>query len=70
VRTSNAGHCLLLVSRRRSMRVASRQRWHSETSFSGWGIRTVAKRGALQSMSSPADPSATRHSLIAAGWAL
>ncbi len=71
VRTSNAGHCLFagIVSEERARRVASTLT--NETSFSGWGIRTVATSEARYNPMSYHNGSVWPHdnALIAAGFA-
>ncbi len=71
VRTSNAGHCLFagIVSAERARRVAATLT--DETSFSGWGIRTVATSEARYNPMSYHNGSVWPHdnSLIAAGFA-
>ena len=71
VRTSNAGHCLFsgVASEEHASRVASTL--IDETSFSGWGIRTVASDEARYNPMSYHNGSVWPHdnSLIAAGLA-
>lgn len=71
VRTSNAGHCLFagIATEERARRVASTLT--DETSFSGWGIRTVASSEARYNPMSYHNGSIWPHdnSLIAAGFA-
>jgi len=71
VRTSNAGHCLLsgIATEERARRVATTLT--DETSFSGWGIRTVASSESRYNPMSYHDGSVWPHdnSLIAAGFA-
>jgi len=71
VRTSNAGHCLFsgIASEEHASRVASTL--IDETSFSGWGIRTVASDEARYNPMSYHNGSVWPHdnSLIAAGLA-
>src|SRR5262245_5718485 len=71
VRTSNAGHCLFagIATRERACRVAATLT--DETSFSGWGIRTVATNEARYNPMSYHNGSVWPHdnSLIAAGFA-
>jgi len=71
VRTSNAGHCLFagIASAEHARRVAATLT--HETSFSGWGIRTVATSEARYNPMSYHNGSVWPHdnSLIAAGFA-
>jgi glycogen debranching enzyme len=71
VRTSNAGHCLFagIASEEHARRVAATLT--DETSFSGWGIRTVATSEARYNPMSYHNGSVWPHdnSLIAAGFA-
>jgi glycogen debranching enzyme len=71
VRTSNAGHCLFagIASTERARRIAATLT--DETSFSGWGIRTVATSEARYNPMSYHNGSVWPHdnSLIAAGFA-
>ena len=71
VRTSNAGHCLFagIATEEHARRVASTLT--DETSFSGWGIRTVASSEARYNPMSYHNGSIWPHdnSLIAAGFA-
>jgi glycogen debranching enzyme len=71
VRTSNAGHCLFagIATEDHAQRVASTLT--DETSFSGWGIRTVASNEARYNPMSYHNGSIWPHdnSLIAAGFA-
>jgi len=71
VRTSNAGHCLFagIAMEDHAQRVASTLT--DETSFSGWGIRTVASSEARYNPMSYHNGSIWPHdnSLIAAGFA-
>ncbi len=71
VRTSNPGHCLFaaIASADRARRVAATLT--DETSFSGWGIRTVATTEARYNPMSYHNGSVWPHdnSLIAAGFA-
>jgi len=71
VRTSNAGHCLFagIASAEHARRVAATLT--DETSFSGWGIRTVATNQARYNPMSYHNGSVWPHdnSLIAAGFA-
>jgi glycogen debranching enzyme len=71
VRTSNAGHCLFtgIAIDEHAQRVASTLT--DETSFSGWGIRTVANSEARYNPMSYHNGSVWPHdnSLIAAGFA-
>src|SRR6266568_2979310 len=71
VRTSNAGHCLFagIATEEHAQRVASTLT--DETSFSGWGIRTVASNEARYNPMSYHNGSIWPHdnSLIAAGFA-
>jgi glycogen debranching enzyme len=71
VRTSNAGHCLFagIASAEHARRVAATLT--NETSFSGWGIRTVATSEARYNPMSYHNGSVWPHdnSLIAAGFA-
>jgi glycogen debranching enzyme len=71
VRTSNAGHCLFagIASAERARRIAATLT--HETSFSGWGIRTVATSEARYNPMSYHNGSVWPHdnSLIAAGFA-
>ena len=71
VRTSNAGHCLFagIASDERARRVATTLT--DDTSFSGWGIRTVASSEARYNPMSYHNGSIWPHdnSLIAAGFA-
>jgi glycogen debranching enzyme len=71
VRTSNAGHCLFagIVTEERARRVAATLT--SETSVSGWGIRTVATSEARYNPMSYHNGSVWPHdnALIAAGFA-
>jgi glycogen debranching enzyme len=71
VRTSNAGHCLFarIATEEHARRVATTLT--DETSFSGWGIRTVASSEARYNPMSYHDGSIWPHdnSLIAAGFA-
>ena len=71
VRASNAGHCLFagIASEEHARRVAATLT--DETSFSGWGIRTVATSEARYNPMSYHDGSVWPHdnSLIAAGFA-
>jgi len=71
VRTSNAGHCLFagIASLEHARRVAATL--IDETSFSGWGIRTVATSEARYNPMSYHNGSVWPHdnSLIAAGFA-
>jgi glycogen debranching enzyme len=71
VRTSNAGHCLFagIASAEHASRVAATLT--DETSFSGWGIRTVATSEARYNPMSYHNGSVWPHdnSLIAAGFA-
>jgi glycogen debranching enzyme len=71
VRTSNAGHCLFagIASADNARRVAATLT--DETSFSGWGIRTVATSEARYNPMSYHNGSVWPHdnSLIAAGFA-
>jgi glycogen debranching enzyme len=71
VRTSNAGHCLFtgIVTEERAQRVATTLT--DETSFSGWGIRTVATSEARYNPMSYHNGSVWPHdnALIAAGFA-
>ena len=71
VRTSNAGHCLFagIATEEHAQRVASTLT--DETSFSGWGIRTVASSEARYNPMSYHNGSIWPHdnSLIAAGFA-
>src|SRR5207244_4289360 len=71
VRTSNAGHCLFagIATEDHAQRVASTLT--DETSFSGWGIRTVASSEARYNPMSYHNGSVWPHdnSLIAAGFA-
>src|SRR6185369_603228 len=70
VRTSNAGHCLFagIATDEHARRVASTLT--DETSFSGWGIRTVASSEARYNPMSYHDGSIWPHdnSLVAAGF--
>jgi glycogen debranching enzyme len=70
VRTSNAGHCLFagIATQGHAQRVASTLT--DETSFSGWGIRTVASSEARYNPMSYHNGSVWPHdnSLIAAGF--
>jgi glycogen debranching enzyme len=71
VRTSNAGHCLFagIATQEHARRVAATLT--HETSFSGWGIRTVATSEARYNPMSYHNGSVWPHdnSLIAAGFA-
>lgn len=71
VRTSNAGHCLFagIASEEHARRVAATLT--SETSFSGWGVRTVAAGEARYNPMSYHNGSVWPHdnALIAAGFA-
>ena len=71
VRTSNAGHCLFagIATEDHAQRVASTLT--DETSFSGWGIRTIASSEARYNPMSYHNGSVWPHdnSLIAAGFA-
>jgi glycogen debranching enzyme len=71
VRTSNAGHCLFagIATEEHAQRVVSTLT--DETSFSGWGIRTVASSEARYNPMSYHNGSVWPHdnSLIAAGFA-
>jgi len=71
VRTSNAGQCLFagIATEHHAQRVASTLT--NETSFSGWGIRTVASSEARYNPMSYHNGSILPHdnSLIAAGFA-
>jgi glycogen debranching enzyme len=71
VRTSNAGHCLFagIATTEHARRVAATLT--DETSFSGWGIRTVASSEARYNPMSYHNGSIWPHdnSLIAAGFA-
>jgi glycogen debranching enzyme len=71
VRTSNAGHCLFagIATAEHARRVAATLT--DETSFSGWGIRTVASSEARYNPMSYHNGSIWPHdnSLIAAGFA-
>jgi glycogen debranching enzyme len=71
IRTSNPGHCLYtgLVDRDRARRVM--EQLMSETSFSGWGIRTVARTEARYNPMSYHNGSVWPHdnAIIAAGFA-
>ena len=71
VRTSNAGHCLFagVATPEHARRVATTLT--DETSFSGWGIRTVASREARYNPMSYHNGSVWPHdnSLVAAGFA-
>jgi glycogen debranching enzyme len=71
VRTSNAGHCLFagIATQEHARRVATTLT--DETSFSGWGIRTVASSEARYSPMSYHNGSVWPHdnALIAAGFA-
>jgi glycogen debranching enzyme len=71
VRTSNAGHCLFagIATEDHAQRVA--RTLTDETSFSGWGIRTVASTEARYNPMSYHNGSVWPHdnSLIAAGFA-
>jgi glycogen debranching enzyme len=71
VRTSNAGHCLFagIATEEHARRVATTLT--DETSFSGWGIRTVASNEARYNPMSYHNGSIWPHdnSLIAAGFA-
>jgi glycogen debranching enzyme len=71
VRTSNAGHCLFagIATQEHARRVAATLT--DETSFSGWGIRTVATSEARYNPMSYHNGSVWPHdnSLIAAGFA-
>jgi glycogen debranching enzyme len=71
VRTSNAGHCLFtgIASRQHARKVAATLM--SESSFSGWGIRTVSAGAARYNPMSYHDGSVWPHdnALIAAGFA-
>ena len=71
VRTSNAGHCLFagIATEEHARRVATTLT--DETSFSGWGIRTVASSEARYNPMSYHNGSVWPHdnSLIAAGFA-
>jgi glycogen debranching enzyme len=71
VRTSNAGHCLFsgIATEEHARRVATTL--IDETSFSGWGIRTVASSEARYNPMSYHNGSVWPHdnSLIAAGFA-
>jgi glycogen debranching enzyme len=71
VRTSNAGHCLFagIATEEHARRVAATLT--DETSFSGWGIRTVAASEARYNPMSYHNGSVWPHdnSLIAAGFA-
>ena len=71
VRTSNAGHCLFsgIATEEHAQRVATTLT--DETSFSGWGIRTVASSEARYNPMSYHNGSVWPHdnSLIAAGFA-
>jgi glycogen debranching enzyme len=71
VRTSNAGHCLFagIATEPHAQRVASTLT--DETSFSGWGIRTVARSESRYNPMSYHNGSVWPHdnSLIAAGFA-
>jgi glycogen debranching enzyme len=71
VRTSNAGHCLFagIATQEHARRVATTLT--DETSFSGWGIRTVASNEARYNPMSYHNGSIWPHdnSLIAAGFA-
>jgi glycogen debranching enzyme len=71
VRTSNAGHCLFagIATQDHAQRVASTL--IDQTSFSGWGIRTVASSEARYNPMSYHNGSVWPHdnSLIAAGFA-
>ena len=71
VRTSNAGHCLFagIASAEHARRIAATLT--HETSFSGWGIRTVATSEARYNPMSYHNGSVWPHdnSLIAAGFA-
>jgi glycogen debranching enzyme len=71
VRTSNAGHCLFagIATEERAQRVATTLT--DETSFSGWGIRTVASSEARYNPMSYHNGSVWPHdnSLVAAGFA-
>jgi len=70
VRTSNAGHCLFagIATQEHARRVATTLT--DETSFSGWGIRTVASSEARYNPMSYHNGSVWPHdnSLIAAGF--
>ncbi|MGA7274822.1 MAG: amylo-alpha-1,6-glucosidase [Candidatus Udaeobacter sp.] len=70
VRTSNAGHCLFagIATREHARRVATTLT--EETSFSGWGIRTVASSEARYNPMSYHNGSVWPHdnALIAAGF--
>src|SRR5213075_1138820 len=70
VRTSNAGHCLFagIASQEHARRVATTLT--EETSFSGWGIRTVASSEARYNPMSYHNGSVWPHdnALIAAGF--
>jgi len=71
VRTSNAGHCLFagIATQEHARRVATTLT--DETSFSGWGIRTVASSEARYNPMSYHNGSVWPHdnTLIAAGFA-
>src|SRR5256884_4436158 len=71
VRTSNAGHCLFagIATQEQARRVATTLT--DETSFSGWGIRTVASSEARYNPMSYHNGSVWPHdnALIAAGFA-
>lgn len=71
VRTSNPGHCLFtgIVSRERAKRVAATLL--NETSFSGWGVRTVATTEARYNSMSYHNGSVWPHdnAILAAGLA-
>ncbi|HEX2964710.1 MAG TPA: amylo-alpha-1,6-glucosidase [Syntrophorhabdaceae bacterium] len=71
VRTSNAGHCLFsgIATKEHARRVA--MTLMSDTSFSGWGIRTVAISEALYNPMSYHNGSVWPHdnAMIAAGFA-
>src|SRR5262249_20289789 len=71
VRTSNAGHCLFagIATEDHAQRVATTLT--DETSFSGWGIRTVASSEARYNPMSYHNGSVWPHdnSLVAAGFA-
>src|SRR5213076_2125826 len=71
VRTSNAGHCLFagIATQEHARRVATTLT--EETSFSGWGIRTVASSEARYNPMSYHNGSIWPHdnSIIAAGFA-
>jgi glycogen debranching enzyme len=71
IRSSNPGHCLFtgLVERDRARRVT--EQLMSETSFSGWGIRTLARTEARYNPMSYHNGSVWPHdnALIAAGFA-